>query len=56
MLLHHLQLAQLKQNGQTELAEQHRQRFKQLREHRDAYWMKVLQITTLDWHEPAATG
>ena len=53
MLLYHLQLAQLKQSGQTELAEQHRQRFKQLREHRDAYWMNVLQITTLDWHETA---
>ena len=37
MLLHHLQLAQLKQKCQSELAEQHRKRFKQLQEHRDAY-------------------
>ena len=56
MLLHHLQLAQLKQKGQSELAAQHRKRFKPLREECSAYWMNVLQITTLDWHELAATG
>ena len=56
MMLHQLQLAQLKQSGQSVLAERHRQRFKQLREERIAYWMKVLRITDLDWYEPAAIG
>ena len=54
-MLQQLQLAQLKQSGQAELAEQHRQRFKQLREERIAYWMKELHITELDLKESAIT-
>jgi hypothetical protein len=55
MMLHQLQVAQLQKNGQEELAEQHRQRFKQLREERVAYWMKELHITELDLKESAIT-
>lgn len=55
MMLQQLQLAQLKQSGQAELAEQHRQRFKQLRDERVAYWMKELHITELDLKESAVT-
>jgi len=55
MMLHQLQVAQLQKNGQEELAEQHRQRFKQLREERVAYWMKELHITELDLNESAVT-
>lgn len=55
MMLHQLQLAQLQKNGQEELAEQHRQRFKQLREERVAYWMKELHISELDLTESAVT-
>ena len=47
-MLQQLQLAQLKQSGQAELAEQHRQRFKQLREERIAYWANMLHITAPD--------
>lgn len=54
-MLQQLQLVQLKQNGQAELAEQHRQRFKQLREERVAYWMKELHISELDLNESAVT-
>ena len=55
MMLHQLQVAQLQKNGQEELAEQHRQRFKQLREERVAYWMKELHITEPDLKESAIT-
>lgn len=55
MMLHQLQVAQLQKNGQEELAEKHRQRFKQLREERIAYWMKELHITELDLKESAIT-
>lgn len=55
MMLHQLQVAQLQKNWQEELAEQHRQRFKQLREERVAYWMKELHITELDLKESAIT-
>ena len=54
-MLHQLQLAQLNQSGQAELAEQHRQRFKQLREERVAYWAKELHITEPDLNESAIT-
>ena len=54
-LLHQLQLAQLKQSGQEDLAELHRQRFKQLREERIVYWAKELNIPEPDLNEPAAT-
>ena len=54
--LHQLQLAQLKQNGQAELAEQHRQCFKQLQEERIAYWTKVFQITEQDCPDSTVTG
>ena len=54
-MLQQLQLAQLKQSGLAELAEQHRQRFKQLRDERVAYWMKELHITELDLKESAIT-
>ena len=55
MMLHQLQLAQLQKSGQAELAEQHRRRFKQLREERITYWMKEFQITELDPNESAVT-
>jgi len=54
-MLQQLQVAQLQKNGQEELAEQHRQRFKQLRKKRVAYWMKELHITELDLKESAIT-
>ena len=54
-MLQQLQVAQLQKNGQEELAEQHRQRFKQLREERVAYWMKELHITEPDLKESAIT-
>ena len=47
-MLHQLQLAQLKQNGQAELAEQHRQQYNQLLEQRIAYWTQALNITEPD--------
>ena len=50
-MLQQLQLAQLKQSGQAELAEQHRQRFKQLREERIAYWANKLHITAPDLND-----
>lgn len=55
MMLHQLQVAQLQKNGQEELAEQHHQRFKQLREERIAYWAKELHITEPDLNESAIT-
>ncbi len=48
MMLHQLQLAQLKQNGQAELAEQHHQQFKQLLDQRIAYWKEKFNIADLD--------
>ena len=50
-MLQQLQLAQLKQSGQAELAEQHRQRFKQLREERIASWANKLHITAPDLND-----
>ena len=50
-MLQQLQLAQLKQSGQAKLAEQHRQRFKQLREERIAYWVNKLHITAPDLND-----
>ena len=50
-MLQQLQLAQLKQSGQAELAEQHRQRFKQLRKERIAYWANKLHITEPDLND-----
>ena len=55
MTLHQLQVAHLQNSGQEALAEQQRQRFKQLREERVAYWMRELHITELDLTESAVT-
>lgn len=44
-MLHQLQLAQLKRSGQADLAEQHRQQYKQLLDQRIDYWTKKLHIT-----------